>query len=73
MKGMQKMDFHWVITLFATALEWAVFAALNNRVYSNDWLIFLLQSLFVFFIAFFYYRGFYLYFIKNNLNNGSLT
>ncbi|MCA6223095.1 hypothetical protein [Photorhabdus antumapuensis] len=73
MKVVEKMDVHQVITPFATALGLAFFSVLNNWDYNNDRLIFLLLNLFIFFVAFFYHRGLYSYFIENNLCSRCFT
>ncbi|KGM26790.1 hypothetical protein KS18_17700 [Photorhabdus luminescens] len=73
MKFIEKMDVHQVITPFATALGLVFFSVLNNWDYNNDRLIFLLLNLFAFFIIFFHHRGFYSYFIENNLYNRCFT
>ncbi|MBS9424849.1 hypothetical protein [Photorhabdus caribbeanensis] len=73
MKFIEKMDVHQIITPFATALGLAFFSILNNWDYNNDRLIFLLLSLFAFFIVFFHHRGFYSYFIENSLYNQCFT
>ncbi|MBS9438375.1 hypothetical protein EAE91_14830 [Photorhabdus noenieputensis] len=73
MKFIEKMDVHQIITPFAAALGLAFFSILNNWDYNNDRLIFLLLNLFAFFIVFFHHRGFYSYFIENNLYSQCFT
>ncbi|KMW72886.1 hypothetical protein TI10_12110 [Photorhabdus luminescens subsp. luminescens] len=73
MKIIEKTDVHRIITPFATALGLIFFSVLNNWDYNNDRLIFLLLNLFAFFVAFFHHRGFYSYFIKNNLYSQCFT